>query len=84
MITDVTTLFALTLRVDIGSIEEIDPALDRDLDQLIGSRLADGSDGFEHSSAVPERHGSEAQSRDLQTRIAEGCVFHGVFLVPRV
>src|SRR5258708_793479 len=45
-------LFALTLRVNICGIEEIDPALDRCLDQLIGSRLANGPDGFEHSSAV--------------------------------
>src|SRR5271163_2659693 len=74
-------LFALTLRINIGGIKEVDPALDRGLDQLIGSLLANGSDGFEHPSAVPEGHGSEAQFRDLKTRIAEGCVFHGVFSI---
>ena len=57
-------LFALALRINIRGIEEVDPALNRCLDQLIGRRLADGSDGFEHSSAVPEGHGSEAQFRD--------------------
>src|SRR5271156_6184894 len=77
-------LFALALRIDIRGIEEVDPALNRCLDQLIGSRLTNGSDGFEHSSAVPEGHGSEAQFRDQETRIAEGCIFHGVFLLLRV
>src|SRR3984957_8040678 len=77
-------LFALALRINIRGIEEVDPALNRCLNQLIGSRLANGSDGFEHASAVPEGHGSEAQFRDQETRIAEGCVFHGVFLLLRV
>src|ERR1700693_1237373 len=77
-------LFALTLRINIRGIKEVDPALNRCLNQLIGSRLANGSDGFEHSSAVPEGHGSEAQFRDQETRIAEGCIFHGVFLLLRV
>jgi hypothetical protein len=74
-------LLALTLRIDIRGIEEIDPALDRCLDQLIGIRLANGADDFEHSSAVPEGHRSEAQFRDQEARIAEGCVFHGVFSI---
>src|ERR1700732_2889059 len=74
-------LFALTLCINVCGIKEVDPALNRCLNQLIGSRLANGSDGFEHSSAVPEGHGSEAQFRDQETRIAEGCGFHGVFLL---
>src|SRR5260370_8226991 len=77
-------LFALTLRINIRGIKEVDPALNRCRNQLIGSRLANGSDGFEHSSAVPEGHGSEAQFRDHETRIAEGCVFHAVFFLSQV
>src|SRR6202044_3713826 len=57
-------LFALALRVNIRGIKEVDPTLDRCLDQLIGTHLANGSDGFEHAFAVPEGHGSEAQFRD--------------------
>jgi hypothetical protein len=40
--------------------------------------LAYGADGLEDSSAVPERHGSEAEFRDQETCIAERCVFHSV------
>src|SRR5277367_1991752 len=77
-------LLALTLRINIRGIKEVDPALNRCLNQLIGTHLANGSDGFEYSSAIAEGHGSEAQFRDQETRIAEGCIFHGVFLLLRV
>jgi hypothetical protein len=43
-------------------------------------RSADGADGLEESSSVPESHGSEAEFRNQETCIAERCVFHVVFL----
>src|ERR1700724_611483 len=50
----------------------------------MGKSLANGADALEEPSAVPECHGSEAKFRNQQTRISEGCVFHGVFLILRV
>src|SRR6202166_4686656 len=72
--------FALTLRVIVRRIKEVDAAVIRRFDQFIGPGLAYGADGLEDSSAVPERHGSEAEFRDQETCIAERCVFHGIFL----
>src|ERR1700681_4664659 len=73
-------LFALTFRVIVRRIKEVDAAVNRRLDQFIGPGLAYGADGLEDSSAIPERHGSEAEFRDQETCIAERCVFHGIFL----
>src|SRR4029077_11394997 len=69
-------LFALTLRVTVRRIKEVDATVNRRLDQFIGPGLANGADGFEEPSAVPECHGSEAEFRNQDTRIAERCVFH--------
>src|ERR1700730_7505397 len=77
-------LFALTLHAIICRIKEVDAAVNRHLDQFIGLGLANGADALEEPSAVPECHGSEAKFRNQQTRISEGCVFHGVFLILRV
>src|SRR5712672_1220864 len=74
-------LFALALRIIVRRIKEVDAALDRCLDELIGRGLANGTDGPEEPSAVPECHGSEAESRNQETRITERCVFHGGFLL---
>src|SRR6202048_480378 len=71
-------LFALTLRVIVRRIKEVDAAFNRRLDQFIGPGLANGADGPEDSSAIPERHGSEAEFLNQETCIAERCVFHGV------
>src|SRR5258705_2272808 len=73
-------LFALTLRVIVRRIKEVDAAVNRSLDQFIGPGLANGADGLEETSAVPECHGSEAELRNQETCIAERCVLHGVFL----
>src|SRR5258708_38664445 len=74
--------FALTLRVVVSRIKEVDAAVNRRLDQFIGPDLAYGADGLEEPSAVPECHGSEAEFRNQETGIAERCVFHGIsFLV---
>src|SRR3984957_15657540 len=72
-------LFALALRVIVRRIKEVDAAVNRRLDQFIGPGLVNGADRPEESSAVPERHGSEAEFRNQQTCIAERCVFHVVF-----
>src|SRR6202035_3084934 len=78
-------LFALTLRVIVRRINEVDAAVDGRLDQFIGPGLANAADALEDPSAVPERHGSEAESRNQETSIAERCVFHDVlFLVSNV
>ena len=42
------------------------------------SGLVNGADGLEESSAIPERHGSETEFRNQETRFAERCVFHDV------
>jgi hypothetical protein len=68
--------FALTLRVIVRCIKEVDAAVNRRLDQFIGPGLANGADGLEDSSAVPECHGSEAEFRNQEASIAERCVFH--------
>src|ERR1700732_1562724 len=73
-------LFALTLRVIVRRIKEVDAAVNRRLDQFIGPGLANGADCLEDPSAVPECHGSEAEFRNQETCIAERRVFHGVFL----
>src|SRR5258705_5285337 len=73
-------LFALTLRVIVRRIKEVDAAVNRRLDQFIGPGLANGADGLEEPSSVPEGHGSEAELRNQETCIAERCVLHGVFL----
>ena len=70
-------LFALALRVIVRRIKEVDTAVDRRLDQLLGLGLANAADGLEEPSAIPECHGSEAEFRDHETGIAERCVFHG-------
>jgi hypothetical protein len=64
----------------IRRIKEVDAAGNRCLDQFIGPGLANGADGLEEPSAVPECHGSEAEFRNQETCIAERRVFHGVFL----
>src|SRR6266404_3526892 len=69
-------LLALALRVIVGRIKEVDAAVNRSLDQFISLGLAHGADGLEDPSAVPECHGSEAESRNQETRIAKRCVFH--------
>jgi len=43
--------------------------VNRRLDQFIGPGLVNGADGFEHPSAVPEGHGSDAYAGD--TRILD-------------
>jgi hypothetical protein len=68
-------LFALTLRVIVLRIKEVDAAVNRRRDQFIGPGLANGADDLEEPSAVPECHGSEAEFRNQGTRIAERCVF---------
>jgi len=68
--------FALTLRVIVRRIEEVDPAINRRLDKFVGPGLANGADALEEASSVPECHGSEAEFRNQETRIAERCVFH--------
>src|SRR6202011_690828 len=68
--------FALTLRVIVRRIKEVDAAVNRCLDQLVGPGLVYGADRFEEPSAVAERHGSEAEFRNQETCIAERCVFH--------
>ena len=73
-------LFAFALRVNVRRIKEVDAAVNGRLDKLIGPSLVDGADGFEEPSAVPECHGSEAEFRNQETRIAERRVFHDVFL----
>src|SRR5258706_15612282 len=48
-------------------------------DVLISSSapiLANGADGLEESSPIPECHGSEAEFRNQEARIAKRCVFH--------
>jgi hypothetical protein len=77
-ITSGEKLFALTLRIVVRRIKEVDAAVGRRLDQFIGPALSDGADALEDPSAVPERHGSEAEFRNQETRIAERCVFHDV------
>jgi hypothetical protein len=69
-------LFALTFRVIVRRIEEVDAAVNRCLDQFIGTGLVNGADSLEEASAVPECHRPEAESRNQETRIAERCVFH--------
>jgi hypothetical protein len=69
-------LFALTFRVIVRRIEEVDAAVNRGLDQFIGTGLVNGADSLEEASAVPECHSPEAESRNQETRIAERCVFH--------
>jgi hypothetical protein len=44
--------------------------------------LVSGADGLEESSAIPERHGSETEFRNQETRIADSCVFHDVLQLP--
>src|SRR6202035_5161722 len=68
--------FALTLRVIVRRIEEVDAAVNRGLDQFIGPGLVNSADSLEEASAVPEGHSPEAESRNQETRIAERCVFH--------
>jgi hypothetical protein len=47
-------LFALTLRIVVRRIKEVDAAVDRRLDQFVGPALANGADALEDPSAVPE------------------------------
>ena len=47
-------LFALALRVIVRRIKEVDTAVDRRLDQLLGLGLANAADGLEEPSAIPE------------------------------
>jgi hypothetical protein len=54
-------LFALTLRVIVRRIKEVDTAVNRRLNQFIGPDLANAADRLEESSPVPECHGSEAE-----------------------
>jgi hypothetical protein len=72
--------FALTFRVIVRRIKEVDAAVNRRLDEFIGPGLANGADALEEPSAVPECHGSEAELRNQETCIAERCVLHDVFL----
>jgi hypothetical protein len=73
-------LFALSLCVIVRRIEEVDATVNRRQDEFIGLGLANGADGPEEPSPVPECHGSEAEFRNQETCIAERCVFHGVLL----
>jgi len=63
-------LFALTFRVIVRRIKEVDAAVNRRLDQFISPGLANGADGLEEPSAVPECHGSKAKARNKQSCVA--------------
>ena len=73
-------LFALTLRVNVCRVKEVDATVEGRLDQLVSLGLADGADTLDEPSAVTECHGSEAESRYQETCMAECCVFHDGFL----
>src|SRR6202030_2058560 len=62
-------LFAFALRVNVRRIKEVDAGVNRGLDQFIGPGLANGADGFEEPSAVPECHSSEAEFRNQKACI---------------
>jgi hypothetical protein len=58
-------LFALTLRVIVRRIKEVDAAVNRGLDQFIGPCLTNG--------LMPLK---SPEFRKKETHIAERCVFH--------
>jgi len=64
---------ALTAVVDVGGIEEDDPALDRSLDDRLGGRLIKRPLA---TLMLPEAHHSEADARDAQAGTAEVDVLH--------
>jgi hypothetical protein len=62
-------LFALTRRVDVGGVDEVDTGIQRavdDADALVVVTVAE----------APEHHGAEAQVRDLHTCVSERAVGH--------
>ena len=68
-------LFGFTGRVHIGRVEEIDPFVERPVDQRVGLLLVEGADGL---PLAAEGHGAEAELRDEDTGVGEGTVFHGI------
>jgi len=64
-----------TVGVDVGGVEKIYPGVQRRLDHVVGQGLTDFPDVVELRS---ERHCSETEFGDFQTRVAQAVVLHAV------
>jgi hypothetical protein len=69
-------LLRLALRVDVGGIDEIDPGVERAVDDAHGIVVVGVAPCAEH-------HRAEAQLRDLHAGASEWAVFHGVPVLVR-
>ena len=67
--------FGFAFGIDIRCIEKIDAGVQRRLHHFVGAVLIDLADILE--AALPaERHGAEANLRDIKAGAAEHVVFH--------
>ena len=59
-----------TLRVYVCCIEEINAAVDRRLDQFVGSLLVDGTDDLVDALAATKGHSAQGKARNEESCIA--------------
>ncbi len=73
-------LFGQAFRIDVGRIDEVDPLIDRCLDQGLGLALLQRADLAPHLAAAAERHGAEAEFRHEEAGAAQSIVAQGGIL----
>ncbi len=65
------------VRIDVGGVDQVDAGVDGEVDEP--PRFAERNGSYPGESALAaESHRSQGQLRDLQSRIAQLSVFHGV------
>ena len=70
-------LFRASAGVHISGIDEVDAAVDRRADQLLGITLLQRADLLPDALATAERHRAQTQFRDEKAGSAERTVAHG-------
>ena len=68
--------FRLAGRVDVRSVDEVDPGVERAMHERVGSLLVEAADGFPDLSPAAERHRAQAELGDEDTRVRKLSIFH--------
>jgi hypothetical protein len=72
--------FGSAARVDVGAVEQVDAGVETDVDDAARTRDIGVAPGAEQRAFAAEGAGAEAEGRDLEARVAQIAVFHGVSL----
>jgi hypothetical protein len=64
--------------VDVRRVDEVDPRVERAVDDLVDGRLIGAADGLPDLRAAAERHRAEAQLRHEHAGIRQLSIFHGI------